>query len=202
MTVGSASDETGLRERSREVRDAIDPAHRLAQSNAIHERLYDLQGFGRANAIALYFSTGSEVITGPLTVRLAEQEGKRLFLPFVLNDALQLTEWRPSDPVVDAPYGGMQPRYRRAVPLDEVDLIVVPGLAFDRSGGRLGAGTGLVDGLLRRLPRNARRIGIAFGEQIVAEIPTKEGDERVHAVVTDAEVIVCAPESEPSFPRS
>jgi 5-formyltetrahydrofolate cyclo-ligase len=201
MREGGAPDATDLMERSRQVRDAIDPVRRLAQSEAIHERLYELEGFRRANALALYFSTGSEVITGPLSVRLAEQEGKRIFLPFELNESLELTEWRPSDPVVDAPHGGMQPRYRRAVPLEEVDIIIVPGLAFDRSGGLLGEWTGPVDDLLRRLPRRAGRIGLAFGEQVVPEVPPREDAERVHAVVTDTEVIVCDPDFELSLVR-
>jgi 5-formyltetrahydrofolate cyclo-ligase len=186
-------EKASLRERARTVRDAIDPARRLAGSEAIHERLYELPWFREADAIAIYFSTGSEVITGPLAVRLAEQEGKRIFLPFVLNDGLQLTEWRPSDPVVDAPYGGMHPRFRRAVPLDDVDVIVVPGLVFDRTGGRLGEGAGYVDDLMRRLTPGAGRIGLAFEEQLVPEVPMRSTDERVHAIVTEADVIVCDP---------
>lgn len=182
-----------LRERARTIRGAIDPAQRPVRSEAIHERLYDLPRFREADAVAIYFSTGSEVITGPLAIRLAEQEGKRIFLPFVLNDELQLTEWRPSDPVVDAPYGGMHPRYRRAVPLDEVDVIVVPGLSFDRAGGRLGEGAGYVDDLLRRLTPDAARIGLAFEEQIVPEVPLGPSDERLHAIATDTELIVCDP---------
>jgi 5-formyltetrahydrofolate cyclo-ligase len=201
MTVEVEAERTRLRERSRRLRDAIDPARRLASSEAIHERLYELSWFREAVAVAIYFSTGSEVMTGALAVRLAEDEGKRIFLPFVLNDELQVTEWRPSDPVVDAPYGGMHPRYRRAVSPEEVDAIVVPGLCFDRAGGRLGEGTGHVDGLLRRLPARTGRIGLAFSEQVVQAVPLRPGDERVQAVVTDAEVIVCDPVFEPSPAR-
>jgi 5-formyltetrahydrofolate cyclo-ligase len=201
MTVGIGSEGARLRERSRQVRDAIDPARRLASSGAIHERLYELSRFRDAAAIAIYFSTGSEVMTGALAVRLAEEEGKRIFLPFVLNDALQLTEWRPSDPVVDAPYGGMHPRYRRAVPLEEVDAIVVTGLCFDRAGGRLGEEAGHADYLLRRLPLRTARLGVAFSEQLVQEMSSQPGDRCVQAIVTDAEVIVCDPAFEPSAAR-
>ncbi len=190
-----------LRERARQVRDGIDPVRRLEHSEAILERLYELRRFREADAIAIYFSIGSEVMTGPLAIRLAEQEGKRIFLPFVLNDELQLTEWRPTDPVVDAPYGGVHPRYRRAVPLDEVDVIVVPGLSFDRTGGRLGEGAGFVDDLLRRLGPRTGRIGLAFEEQIVPEVPQMPSDERIHAIVTDAELILCDPAFEASPAR-
>jgi 5-formyltetrahydrofolate cyclo-ligase len=113
-------------------------------------------------------------------------------LPFVLNGELQLTDWRPSDPVVDAAYGGLEPRYRRAVPLEAIEAIVVPGIAFDRRGHRLGEGRGFVDGLLRRLEPGAIRIGLAYDEQILASVPTEPSDERVHAVATDSELIVSA----------
>ena len=66
-------------------------------------------------------------MTGALNVRLSEQEGKRLFLPFLLNDEMQVAEWRPSDPVVEAPFGGVEPRYRRPATLEGIDLILVPG---------------------------------------------------------------------------
>lgn len=182
-----------LRDRSRRIRDAIDPVLRLERSEAAHTRLYELDRFREAEAVAIYFSTGSEVITGPLAIRLAEHDGKRLLLPFVLNDELQLTDWRPSDPVVDAPYGGMHPRYRRPVELSEVDVVVVSGLAFDRSGNRMGEGRGLVDGLLRRLAPETSRIGLAFDDQIVTEVPVGDHDERVDAIATDTEIIVCDP---------
>jgi 5-formyltetrahydrofolate cyclo-ligase len=201
MTAALEAERARLRDRSRAMRDAIDPARRLASSEAIHERLYELSRFREAASIAIYFSTGSEVLTGALAVRLAEEEGKRIFLPFLLNDALQLTEWRPSDPVVDAPYGGMQPRYRRAVPLEEVDAIVVTGLCFDRAGARLGEEAGHVDDLLRGLPPRTARLGAAFSEQLVHALPPQPGNQRVQAIVTDAEVIVCDPAFEPSAAR-
>jgi 5-formyltetrahydrofolate cyclo-ligase len=180
-----------LRDRSRSLRDAIDPLRRLERSEAAHAKLYELERFRDADSLAIYFSTGSEVLTGPLAVRLAEHESKRLLLPFVQNDALQLAEWRPSDPVVDAAYGGMQPRYCRAVALDDIDVIVVSGLAFDRTGGRLGEGAGLVDGLLSRLPAHTYRIGLAFPEQIVEAVPVRMGDERMHVIATGDELVVC-----------
>jgi 5-formyltetrahydrofolate cyclo-ligase len=181
-----------LRERSRRARDGIDPVDRLERSEAIHERLYDLERFREASSIAIYFSTGSEVLTGPLAIRLAEHERKRLLLPFVLNHELQLTEWRPSDPVVDAEYGGMHPRYRLAAPVEDVDVIILPGLAFDSECHRLGEGRGLVDALLRRLDPGTVRIGLAFDEQIVPSVPTDAGDERMHVVATESELIVSA----------
>ena len=70
----------------------------------------------------------------------------------------------------------------------EIDLVIVPALALDPRGARIGYGAGLYDGLLPRMTR-ALRVGVAFDFQLIAEIPETEGDERVHLVVTDTRVL-------------
>ncbi|HXY45044.1 MAG TPA: 5-formyltetrahydrofolate cyclo-ligase, partial [Acidimicrobiales bacterium] len=68
---------------------------------------------------------------------------------------------------------------------------IVPGLAFDRGGGRLGYGGGYYDRFLRRLPVTATLVGIAFADQLVGAVPLAGGDVKVDLVVTDAGVIRC-----------
>ena len=120
-----------LRRRMREARASIDPARRFELSAAIGRRLAELPTLapGRAQAIGFYFSTGAEVQTGELIRRAVEEEGRRAFLPFVLSDRLEMAEWRPSDPVVDGPHVGMQPRFSRPSPLEALDAVVLTGLA-------------------------------------------------------------------------
>jgi 5-formyltetrahydrofolate cyclo-ligase len=181
-----------LRTQMLAARDGIDPARRLELAGAIQERLYELPGFSGTGSVALYWASGSEVLVSELALRLSEQEQRRIFLPFVLNGELELTEWRPQDPVVTAEYGGMHPRYHRVVELDEVDFIVVPGIAFDRRGGRLGSGTGHYDRLLARLDPRTIQIGLCFGAQVVDEVPAATGDERLNYLVTEDAVVACA----------
>ena len=71
----------------------------------------------------------------------------------------------------------------------EIDLVAAPGLAFDRSGGRIGYGGGYFDGFLRRVRSDCAVAGVCFAEQLVAEVPAGPDDVRVDVVVTDAEVI-------------
>ena len=182
-----------LRARSLADRDAIDPVRRLELADTIVGHLYDLDRFRDAGAVGLYWAAGSEVSTSGIIARLSEQEERRIFLPFVLNGELELTEWRPQDPVVTAEYGGMHPRYQRKVKLDEVDVLVVPGLAFDRKGHRLGSGTGHYDRLLARLDQRTIRIGLGYQSQVVDEVPHDAGDEDVHFVATEDGLIACAP---------
>jgi 5-formyltetrahydrofolate cyclo-ligase len=75
------------------------------------------------------------------------------------------------------------------VPPREVDLVCVPGVAFDTRGGRLGRGRGHYDATLALLPRSAFRVGLAFESQIVPAVPAEPHDERLDAVVTEARVL-------------
>jgi 5-formyltetrahydrofolate cyclo-ligase len=181
-----------LRDRMRRTREEIEPVRRYEASQAIEANLDRLPAFTQARAIGFYFTTGSEVQTGALIRRVVEDEGRRAFLPFLLNDRLEMTEWRPSDPVVEAPHVGMQPRFSRPAPIEELDAIVVTGLAFDRAGRRLGSGTGHHARLLARLPARVARIGIQFAELVVPAIDTEADPERVDHVVTEDEIVHCA----------
>jgi 5-formyltetrahydrofolate cyclo-ligase len=90
-------------------------------------------------------------------------------------------------------YGPKEPRRRIPVDPAEVDVVITPGLAFDRSGRRLGYGGGHYDRYLARLGPEAVRIGIGFSVQLVDEVPAHAGDQRLNLVVTDLGVIECRP---------
>ncbi|MDK1016151.1 MAG: 5-formyltetrahydrofolate cyclo-ligase [Actinomycetota bacterium] len=75
-----------------------------------------------------------------------------------------------------------------AVALDEIDVVLVPGFAFDRSGHRLGRGAGYYDGLLRRLPRGVIRVGITVDDLLVDDLPTEPHDQRISWVVTESRI--------------
>ena len=180
-----------LRRRMMELRDALDGAARADLADLVAEQLVELEAFRKARGIGIYYSTGSEVHTVQLIQRLVEEEGCDAFLPFIMNGELQMTEWRPSDPVVVAPYVGFQPRFSKAVPLERIEVMIVPGLAFDERGHRLGSGEGLYDRLLALMGPEVTRIGIGYQTQLVESVPLEDGDEALDAVVTDQVVIAC-----------
>jgi 5-formyltetrahydrofolate cyclo-ligase len=167
-----------------EQRETIAPERRQEAASAVAGHLGEIAGFSEAGTVLLYYAVGSELPTMDLVVQLVEAEGRRVLLPFVMNDRLEAAEWRPSDPTTEGEYVGVQPRFHRPVPPEEVDVALVPGLAFDRQGGRLGSGRGLYDGLLSRLRPEAIVVGLAFAEQIVDEVPRDERDVSVAFVVT------------------
>jgi 5-formyltetrahydrofolate cyclo-ligase len=191
MAATDVKDQAELRIASQARRDAIEPVDRLARADAISTNLDTLPAFSEAGAIGFYYATGSEVLSLGVVQRVVEVESRRAFLPFVLSGRLELAEWRPSDPIIQGKEIPFQPRFRRAVPLEEVDAIVVPGLAFDRHGRRLGSGHGLYEGLLDRLPTSVARIGIAFAAQVVDDLSDAGAEPAVDFVVTEDGVIDC-----------
>ena len=88
-------------------------------------------------------------------------------------------------------YGILEPteEYIRPISPEEIDLIIVPGVAFDRLGSRLGFGGGFYDNFLKRLPSSTTRIALAFQLQIVEQVPCEEKDQPVDIIITGEENI-------------
>jgi 5-formyltetrahydrofolate cyclo-ligase len=156
----------------------------------VAERLFALPEATSAGTVLLFSSFGSEVATGPMADRWRER-GTRILLPYIDGPGMEAAEVRAGDELVRAPYGVREPARQDPVDPHEVDLVVTPGLAFDRRGHRLGYGGGYFDRYLTRLRHDAVRIGIGFAVQVVERLPVGPGDQRVHLVVTEAEVVDC-----------
>jgi 5-formyltetrahydrofolate cyclo-ligase len=121
----------------------------------------------------------------------AATAGKRVALPRVdpATFALSLLLWSEGDPLVKSGWGVMEPEASApAVAGADVDLIIVPALAIDLEGYRVGYGKGCYDRLLGSLPGKAS-VGIAYDFQLIEQCPRTEGDVPVSVVVTDRRVI-------------
>jgi 5-formyltetrahydrofolate cyclo-ligase len=174
----------------RAARAAIDPRDRARLTGELERRLLALPEVAGAGTILLFYSFGSEVETSGVAEHV-HRAGRRLLLPYLEAGAIEAAEVRPGDPLTPSTYGPKEPSRRVAVEAGEVDLVITPGLAFDRRGRRLGYGGGYYDRYLARLRPDAVRVGIGFSVQVVDDVPAGRTDERVHMVVTDAEVIDC-----------
>jgi 5-formyltetrahydrofolate cyclo-ligase len=170
-----------------EAREAIPPAERTELSRAVGERLFALPEVRGARTIALFSSFGSELDTAPM-LEQAHAEGLRVVLPYIEGAAMEVAEHRPGDDLARSSYGAMEPASRIAVDPAQIDVVVAPGLAFDRAGRRLGYGRGYYDRWLRRVGK-ALLIGVCFSSQVVDRVPATSSDERMEIVVTDREVI-------------
>jgi 5-formyltetrahydrofolate cyclo-ligase len=178
-----------LRTRRRALRRVMPHEARLARSEAIRERVVALPEWQEARTVLAFVSMRSEVQTGGL-VDAARAVGKRIAAPRMTPafDDLELREWRAEEHLEESGNMFLQPGPSAPRVHDaEVDLVLVPALAIDERGHRVGYGKGFYDRLLPRLTR-AFRVGLLFEHERVAEVPDRPGDEPVDLVVTDASV--------------
>ena len=186
------SDKTGLRARLRAERERIPESARLEAARRVEEALFGLREIRAAGSVALFSSFGSEIPTDGMASRVLS-EGKTLLLPFLTPDGMEMGGVADPEELVPSRYGPREPPGRRGVDPATIDVIVVPGLAFDRRGHRLGYGGGSYDRYLARLRPDATRIGIGFDLQVVDRVPAGETDERLHLLVTERGSLDCRP---------
>jgi 5-formyltetrahydrofolate cyclo-ligase len=176
-----------IRKKVLAARDALSPGKRMAKSREIEERLFSLSEFKSARVILFFASFRSEVDTGPM-IRRALAFGKRVVLPKVKGTELVLHEI--SDPDMDVSpgtWGILEPHEARPVMLEEIDLIIVPGAAYDEQGNRAGYGAGFYDKLLPAFKKMT--VALAFEFQIVPNVPTEMHDVPIKKIVTERRVI-------------
>lgn len=183
---GASARKQSLRATIRRARAALDAAAAAEASVAIVERLRSLPELQSARVVALYAATEQEADISTLLPWLHERDVRTLY-PRVVGERLELSE------VSDA--GRLQVGFRGilepsgiAVGAEVVDVALVPGIAFDPHGGRLGHGGGHFDRLLATLQDHATLVGVAFSLQVVPSLPLEEHDVPMDAVVTERAV--------------
>ena len=187
-----AERKAGLRDDMRRRRADIAPGVRSRLATAVENRLLALPVLSRPRTVMVFASFGSEIPTDRLIRKLAE-EGHTVLLPIVEGGALQAVPYRPGDPTLETAYGPREPAERDPMDPVGIDVVLLPGLAFDRTGARLGYGGAYYDRYLPRLGAQALKVGIGFHQQLVEEVPSGPQDVRMDVVVTDQEVIDCHP---------
>ena len=183
-------DKRALRRAVLAERDALSGAERAGRSEAIADRLLGLDEVAGAGAVLAFWSFGSEVDTAPLLDRLRSR-GTTVALPRTRDGDIVPVIWTPGSSMTETSFGSREPTDGRVLQALELDLIVVPGVAFDRSCRRVGYGGGFYDRLLARTRDGAAAVAIAFGVQVVDEVPTGPIDRPVDAIVTEDDVIRC-----------
>lgn len=164
-------------------RDALTDEVRAELSLRIAENAKGL--LAAQSVVALYAPKGSEVDTIRIDTD-ARALGIRLVYPRIVEGERELAfhEASPAD-LVESRFGLREPRLEALrVDLSEITAFVMPGLAFDRSGGRIGWGRGHYDATLASAPR-ALRIGVAFECQVLDQVPRDPHDALLHVVVTE-----------------
>lgn len=192
MTGDMLADKKVLRREMLARRRALSTAERTHASKMICARVQELTVLQEARTMMLYASTEEEINLYPL-MEVLLTEGRRIVLPEITGGGVMEARELPAmDALTDGTFGILSPDPMRGniVAPEEIDVIIVPGAAFDENGGRLGLGGGYYD---RFLPRagNAVRLVLAFDFQIVPDVPMGAQDARVDVILTERRMISC-----------
>lgn len=172
--------------------------HRGALSRQICRKLADLPEYVNAGVVMFYVDMPFEVDTRHF-LPAAWTSGKQIVVPYCIEGQLDLFRIESFDDLAPGTYGILEPtaecrrRQDRNVDISEVDLVVLPGVAFDRRGGRIGHGKGYYDKLLRHARSDTALVALAFECQLVDEVPMLPYDVLVHAVITEKAIYGSAP---------
>ncbi len=172
-----------LRQEMRQRKKAYGSEQLRRMSQPINEALLAHPRLMSAHTILLYASLADEVNTHELINTLLQQ-GKTLLLPVVVDDhTMKICRYTHDTNVGHGSFGIMEPQAEAFTDYEQIDLILVPGMAFDRHGHRLGRGKGYYDRFLSQA-KDCYKIGVCFPFQVVDEVPTDEHDVRMDEIIT------------------
>jgi len=159
---------------------------RWRKSQLIADQLWQLTAINQAQTILFYASTSFEVDTFTM-IEKAFSLGKRVALPTVEKNQRKLipTVISSMEDVHKGTYGINEPHFdpAKALALKDIDAVIVPGLAFDKSKNRLGRGAGYYDRFLSTLPKNVTTVGLAFDFQLTECLPIEAHDQCLHQII-------------------
>lgn len=180
-----------LRGQVRRVLLAISPAEHERRSVAICRSVVSLPEFERSGCVMIFIPIAGEVDTLAIA-EAAWSSGKAVLAPRVVwntHEMLALPCRSFEEGMVIGRYGLNEPQAAPPTPVEQIDFVVAPGLAFDRAGKRLGRGAGFYDRFLSADGFRAVTCAVAFSEQLVDEVPAGPHDWPVQILVTDKEVL-------------
>jgi len=181
-----------IRKEILKIRDNIPQEIRSEKDACIKKQLFLMHEFFSAQTILFYASFRSEVETHSM-IEESLRMGKKVVLPSVdkQKHALVLYELKDMKELTPGYMGIPEPSVsdERIIDINEVDLVIIPGAAFDYSGNRLGYGAGYYDILLSHRKKRMPIIALAYEEQLVDSIPAEEHDVRVDMIVTDQRIV-------------
>ena len=166
------------------------------KSAAIREKLFSLNEFKDSKNILFYVSFNNEVDTIETIKELLknkEENKKNIIVPYVEknNPILQLSKLNSFDDLEPKTFGILEPKDGKIKKFDanELGLVIVPGIAFDENGHRIGYGYGYYDRFLRKLNKNKTKIGLCYDFQLVDKIPEEKHDVPMDIIITEKRIV-------------
>lgn len=176
-----------IRKTIKELMEKHSDLEKSEKSDIIKKKLFNEEMFKKAEVVMFYVSLKDEVDTLPM-IDEALKAGKRVCVPVILKEEMKLIAGEIKDRKQDLEkqhFGIYQPKKHkvREVPLDDIDLVVVPGVAFDKNNVRLGRGHGYYDRFLSGLPSRTHTIGLCFQFQVLEDLPKHPHDVPVAKII-------------------
>lgn len=172
---------------------ALSKDEQNARVQAIEERLFEFANFLESRIVLMYVGGESEIPTDPILNRAA-QYGKIVVLPTFAPEKFKMGLMKVDNlgkDLISGPRGVAEPDPERCkrVPIEKVDIAIIPGIAFDEKGARIGSGRGYYDRLIPKLSITTRKVSLAMEEQIVPQIPMEAHDKFVDIIITDKRIV-------------
>ncbi len=177
-----------IRERVLFRRKNLDDATSLAHSLSIQNRLLDTIEYSDAAAIALYSPIHNEVCTEAI-LHAAHASGKRVAYPRVRGRHLDFIEVGEPADLQSGAFGVLEPVGTACVSATDLDMLVVPGIAFDLDGYRLGYGKGFYDRALHGGMSRGTLVGLCYEFQLVSELPIETHDIGMDLLITEERLL-------------
>ncbi len=189
-----------VREKKQEIRNGVSAFFNSLESDVleantrvIENRLFEFANFLESKIVMLYVNAENEVGTNNI-VRRAYDFNKIVVLPAfdTAKSTMKLMKVdNPNKDLVVGPRGILEPTPARCkpVPLDSIDIAIIPGVAMDEKGGRIGSGDGYYDRIIPDLPITTRKVGLVFEGQLVPQVPMESHDKHVDIIITEKRVI-------------
>jgi len=189
-----------IQDKKREIRisiaDKLDvfSADEIAKkTKAIENRLFEFANFFESKIVLLYMQRSGEVVTRGIIKRCFDHN-KIVVLPAfdIIKHTMQFMKVDNLDAdMKPGPRGILEPDPARCnvVPIDCIDIAIIPGVALDEKGGRIGSGEGYYDRLIPKLSATTRKVALAFESQIIQQVPLESHDKYVDIVITEERII-------------
>jgi 5-formyltetrahydrofolate cyclo-ligase len=182
-----------IRNRIHDIRNEMPEEIRKEKTKKIIDNLFDFANFLEARIPLLYVNCSDEIETGSAVERIYNYN-KIVIFPVFHPEKRTMKFFKVDNfhkEMKPGPRGNLEPDIEKCkkVPIESLDIAIIPGIAFDEKGGRMGTGMGYYDRLIPKLPITTRKVSLAMEEQLYSQVPTEPHDKNVDIIITDERVI-------------
>lgn len=172
---------------------AFEAKELAVKTRSVHQRLFEFANFLEAGIVLLYMHRPCEISTREI-IQFSQNTGKTIVLPVFESEKFRVRLWKVDNLTRCLKNGHRgipepDPSQCKTVPMDCVDIALIPGIAFDEKGGRVGYGEGYYDRLIPKLDITTRKVGMAFEEQVYPQVPMASNDRHVDIIITERRTI-------------